>query len=365
MPAHLHVIPCYKKGDKHTPGKCRSISLLCIMSKVTENLVSKKIWKHLDQHHLISPRQFGFRAGHSTSDALTYVSRCLANLLNNREEGSSALTSEESFTVCGTLVCLKNFLHWGLQVLFMLLLTDCLKDRSLKVILNLKESGVKRINSGTPQSSVLGPLLFIIFIDDISQDQKKQSILYADDATIMPFVKSSEDRLPAPVSLNQDLAKIETWAKTWNVLFGAAKCKTTTFSNRRDDNGNHLPLHFFGVTLAEADSVDLLGLTLNNNLSCNHVVTNNWQHPMGEGVCLKPSNNSSYFLWFLDLCFQHPANFWWFFYCFAIHMDYKIAYTVCNYCYTSQYSEQGQLTLIESITSQLYENIQPVNYRNQ
>ena len=68
-------------------------------------------------------------------------------------------------------------------------------------------------------------------------------------------------------------AKIETWAKTWNVLFGAAKCKITTISNQRDADGNHPPLHFFGVTLEEADNVDLLGLTLNNNLSGNQVVT--------------------------------------------------------------------------------------------
>ena len=76
----------------------------------------------------------------------------------------------------------------------------------------------------------------------------------------MLFVKFSEDRLPAAASLNQDLAKIETWTKTWNDIFGAAKCKTTTIFTRRDADGNHPPLHFFGVTLEEADSVDLLGL---------------------------------------------------------------------------------------------------------
>ena len=91
--------------------------------------------------------------------------------------------------------------------------------------------------------------------------------MYADDATIMPFIISSEDRLPAAASLNQDLVKIETWAKTWNVLFGAAKCKTTTISNQKDADGNHLPLQFFFVSLDETDSVDLLGLTMNNNLS--------------------------------------------------------------------------------------------------
>ena len=87
MPAQwkcANVIPCYKKGDKHTPGNYRPISLLSIISKVMEKLISKKMWKHLDEHQLISPQQFGFRAGHSTSDALTYVSQCLSDSLNNR-----------------------------------------------------------------------------------------------------------------------------------------------------------------------------------------------------------------------------------------------------------------------------------------
>ena len=117
---------------------------------------------------------------------------------------------------------------------------------------NGRESGVKRIGAGVPWGSMLGPLLFIIFIDDIMHDLKNQSILYADDTTIMSFVKSSEDRLLAAPSLNQDLAKIETWAKTWNVLFGAAKCKTTIISYQRDADGNPPPPNFFGVTLGEA-----------------------------------------------------------------------------------------------------------------
>ena len=110
---------------------------------------------------------------------------------------------------------------------------------------------------------------FDIFINGISQDLKNLFILYAVDTTILSFIKSSEDRLIAAASLNQDLARIETWAKTWNVLFGALKCKITTISNRRDAGGNHPFLHFCGVTLEEADSVDLLYLTLNNNLKWN------------------------------------------------------------------------------------------------
>ena len=106
MPAQwkcANVIPCYKKGDKHTPGNYRPISLLSIISKVMEKLISKKMWKHLDEHQLVSPQQFGFRAGHSTSDALTYVSQCLSD--SEKKHGSPVLTSAGPSTECGIMGC--------------------------------------------------------------------------------------------------------------------------------------------------------------------------------------------------------------------------------------------------------------------
>ena len=157
-----------------------------------------------------------------------------------------------------------KLLHW---------LADYLRNRSMKVILNGKSSSTKFINAGVPQGSILGPLLFIIFIDDITLDISSTSILYADDVTLMSFIKSKEERIPAAASLNQDLCNIEKWATSWNVLFGAAKCKTVTISNRQDAKDSHPCLQFFGTTLTETETVELLGLTLSKDLSWKHDVT--------------------------------------------------------------------------------------------
>ena len=158
MPAQrkcAHVIPCYKKGHKHISGNYRPISLLCIMSKLMEKL---EMWKHLDQHHLISPRQFGFRAGHSKSDALTYVSQCLANSLNNREEARIVcLDNSRAFDRVWHPGLLEKLSALGFSGALHAWLTDYLKDRSLSVVLNGRESGLKRINCGVPQGSILGP----------------------------------------------------------------------------------------------------------------------------------------------------------------------------------------------------------------
>ena len=124
-----------------------------------------------------------------------------------------------------------------------------------------------------PKAQFLDPSYSSIFIDDITLDISSTSILYADDVTLMSFIKSKEERIPAAASLNQDLCNIEKWATSWNVPFGATKCKTVTISNRQDAKDSHPCLQFFGTTLTESETVELLGLTLSKDLSWKHDVT--------------------------------------------------------------------------------------------
>lgn len=267
------VIPCHKKGDKHSPSNYRPISLLSIISKVMERLIYEAMWHHIDTHQLISNRQFGFRAGHSTSDALTYVTQSLTNSMNNREEARmTCLDISKAFDRVWHPGLLAKLCALGFSGKLLKWLKDYLQDRSLRVLLNGRTSGRKTINAGVPQGSILGPLLFIVFIDDISDNLENPSILYADDATILSFIKSREDRVSVAASLNRDLDRIADWATSWNVQFGAAKCKTATISNRRDAVGTHPSLQFFGTTLEEVEDIELLGISINRNLSWSSVI---------------------------------------------------------------------------------------------
>ena len=149
---------------------------------------------------------------------------------------------------------------------------DYLADRELKVTINGIASKAHPINAGVPQGSILGPLLFILYIDDLPEKLKNAAILYADDSSVMSIIKDRKLRATAAQSLNEDLSEIQKWASKWNVLFGAAKCKSVTISRLQDAEGNHPDLHFMDTILEEVDEVELLGITIRKELTWTHIV---------------------------------------------------------------------------------------------
>ncbi len=270
-----HVIPCYKKKDKHDPNNYRPVSLLSIISKVMEGLINKALWKHINKHQLISDKQFGFRAGHSTADALTYVSQNLHDTKDKRQESRLiCLDISRAFDRVWHKGLISKLEALGLKGTLLKWLEDYLTNRELKVTINGKSSWAKAINAGVPQGSILGPLLFIIYIDDLPEKLANTAILYADDSSVMSIIREREDRIAVAESLDNDLAEIQKWASKWNALFGAAKCKSITVSNLKDAAGNHPELHFMNTILTEVDEVELLGITIRQELSWNHIVKN-------------------------------------------------------------------------------------------
>ena len=268
-----HVIPCYKKKDKHDPNNYRPVSLLSIISKVMEALVNRALWKYICKHRLISDKQFGFRAGHSTADALTYVTQNLHDAKDKRHESRLiCLDISRAFDRVWHKGLIAKLEAIGLKGVLLQWIEDYLSDRELKVTISGKTSGAKAINAGVPQGSILGPLLFIIYIDDLPEKLTNTAILYADDSSVMSIIRERQERATAAQSLNKDLEEIQKWASKWNVLFGAAKCKSVTISSLKDAEGNHPELHFMDTILTEVDEVELLGITIRKELTWTHIL---------------------------------------------------------------------------------------------
>ena len=268
-----HVIPCYKKKDKHDPNIYRPVSLLSIISKVMESLINKAMWKYICKYRLISDKQFRFRAGYSTADALTYVAQNLQDALDKKQEGRLiCLDISRAFDRVWHRGLIAKLEAIGMKGPLLGWIENYLADRELKVTINGITSNAQSINAGVPQGSILGPLLFIIYIDDLTEKLKNKTILYADDSSVLSIIKDRKYRVIAAKSLNDDLLEIQRWTTKWNVLFGAAKCKSVTVSRLKDTEGNHPDLQFMDTILTEVEEVELLGITIRKDLTWTHIV---------------------------------------------------------------------------------------------
>ena len=171
-------------------------------------------------------------------------------------------------TDCGIKVLLKKVESYGIHGNLLLWLHDYLKDRKQQVIMRDVRSSVGNLQAGVPQGSVLGPLLFLLFINDIADEINYLVRLYADDSSLM---FSSKNRLEIERNVNSDLCTLDRWAKKWLVDFNPQKTEYTVFSFR---NFEPLNLTFGGQNITMAECHKHLGVTFSNDCKwANHINT--------------------------------------------------------------------------------------------
>ena len=143
-------------------------------------------------------------------------------------------------------------------------LRSYLHGRSIKVVLSGQSSDASPINASVPQGSILGPLLFSVFIDDLMDTCENQLYLYADDSTLFAPIRSVNERASVFTSLYRDLEKTRVWAAKWKVTFESTKCKTLVLSRKRTPAIPHL---YFGNTkLAMETELSILGVAVDSKL---------------------------------------------------------------------------------------------------
>ena len=229
-----NVTPVFKKGDKHCVSNYRPISLTYILCKVLERIIHLKLYLLLESHHVLSHSQFGFQAKCSTVSLFLSAVDDWAETLNHHLSTHSVfinfakafdsvphewlLIKLESIEIRGAL------LQW-----FRAFLTS----RRQRVVINGQFSNWCKVSSGVPQGSILGPLLFISYINDISNVVKNSDIKnFADDVTLYKTIRSTEDC----DSLQADLDSVCNWCNLWQMRLNPSKCEALCISNK------HLPL---------------------------------------------------------------------------------------------------------------------------
>ena len=264
-----NVTPIFKKGDKQLIKNYRPISLLPICGKIFEKVIFNTLYNYLNINKLITKNQSGFRPGDSTTNQLLYLVDEIHKAFDSTEcfeVRSVFLDISKAFDKVwheGLLFKLKqNGISGGLLKLFQ----NYLNDRKQRVVLNGSMSEYSYVESGVPQGSVLGPLLFLVYINDLERNVKSNIKFFADDTMLFSILKDPEI---SASDLNYDLEIIRQWAHQWKLEFNPDPTKQATevlFSCKKS-KPNHPLLIFNGSTVVKVCEQKHLGLILDTSLS--------------------------------------------------------------------------------------------------
>ena len=176
----------FKKGDPEFASNYRPISLLPIFSTLFEKLVYKRLYSFVTQIVIIHRLQFGFQEKHSVEHALISLTETIRNTLDNKKFGCGIfLDLQKAFDTVNHVILLSKLEHYGIRGNAFAWFNSYLSDRGQYVSINGCDSNLLNVSCGVSQGSVLGPLLFVIFVNDLPNTTKKLKIyLFADDTNI-------------------------------------------------------------------------------------------------------------------------------------------------------------------------------------
>ena len=259
-----NVTPIYKKDDKSLPSNYRPISLLSQSAKVMERCVHKYLYNYVISNHILTPLQSGFVHGDSTTYQLLHTYHQFCEAVDNGKEVRAVFCD---ISKAFDRVWHKGLLHKlrgiGCSEKILLWFSSYLSDRRQRVVLNGIFSDWMAVFAGVPQGSILGPLLFLIFINDIVKCIGASIRLFADDTSLYIIVDLPDQ---AATILNTDLKTISDWANSWLVAFNASKTLSVIFS-RKSNPVVHPSLFMHDTMINETTNHKHLGLILSNNCS--------------------------------------------------------------------------------------------------
>ena len=256
-----HVTPIFKKGEKHKCDNYRPISLLSCVGKLLERCVYNHVLEFLQAHSLLTAAQSGFLPKDSTVFQLLSIYDDLCKSLDTRTTTQIIFFDiSKAFDKVWHQGLIHKLSATGIRGQLLNWFCDYLHNRVQAVVLKGHTSTYLPLSAGVPQGSVLGPLLFLVYINDIVNDIESIIKLFADDTSMYLSLENCHVRT---LTLNSDLKKISTWAKLWKVKFNQSKTELMTICNRVMPQT--MPLEFEDVILEDTDSHKHLGVTLQNN----------------------------------------------------------------------------------------------------
>jgi ribonuclease P/MRP protein subunit RPP40 len=253
----------YKKSNSIScKSNYRPIALLPTLSKISESIIHQRLLGHFIENNIITERQAAYLKGDSTTQQLLYI---IHKIKSSWTQGNITqgvfLDVSAAFDKCWHLGLLAKLKQISVEDQFYDILTSYLTNRKQCVVVDGCKSDMKDIEAGVPQGSRLGPLLWILYAQDIIENLESEVLLFADDTCL--FV-SAKDPAETSAILNRDLSRISDWASTWKVTFNPGKSKDMIFSNKYLLNSP--PLIFNGTFVERVQDHKHLGVYLSSSL---------------------------------------------------------------------------------------------------
>ena len=265
-----NICPLFKKSDRSLACNYRPVSLTCVPCKLLEHIVCSNIMAHLDEYKLLSDRQHAFRKGHSCETQLTTVINDWAKILDNRGQVDTfILDFEKAFDTPPHELLKSKLFGYGIGGKTLKWIDSFLCFRQQRVVVNGVKSDWAPVLSGVPQGTVLGPLLFSLYINDISSDIESEIRLFADDCVCYREIKDEKDTM----KLQRDIDRLGSWARKWGMRFQPVKCNMMQLTRKRIKK-IHASYTLEGTNLENVESIKYLGVTITSDLRWNTHVSN-------------------------------------------------------------------------------------------
>ena len=297
------VVPVHKGGSRGIPANFRPVSLTSHIMKTFERVIREGIVCHLETNKKLNPKQHGFRAKRSClSQLLEHYDQILSILEEGNNVDSIYLDFSKAFDKVDTGILCRKLRKMGISGDLGILIHNFLTGRDQVILANGIKSKSSTVKSGVPQGTVLGPILFLILINDIDEDIKGDSFLslFADDTRIARKVASEDD----VESLQTDLEKLYNWQESNNMLFNSKKFELLRYGKNQDLKNSTLYLTpNQNDVIEEKESLRDLGIIMSNDATFSSHV---------EQVCSQVRKKTSWILrtfqcrdvWFLKFMWK-------------------------------------------------------------
>jgi hypothetical protein len=256
-----NIFALHKKGSRHLSENYRPISLTSICSKVIEHIVHSSISRFLEENNTLTPRQHGFRSHHSCETQLILAIDDWAKALDSRTRTDIAIFDfSKAFDSVPHRRLLAKIESYGIKGTTLAWIKSFLFSRRQRVVINGSQSPWSPVISGVPQGTVLGPLLFLLYINDIVAQIDSDIRLFADDCILYRKISSSSDS----AKLQKDIDTLHSWSAAWQMSFNIKKCHVMSISRQRCK-----PLLEYRLgqnLLTTVDSYPYLGVNISSDL---------------------------------------------------------------------------------------------------